>query len=54
MNIKTRVRPENESQKCYILRFQSAFGATKITTFLTEKEVARYEKAGISCEKVEV
>lgn len=53
MKIITRIKPENETQHCYILRFQSMFGATKITTFLTEKEAEKYEKNGIACERVE-
>lgn len=54
MRIITRIRPENESQKCYVLDVESAYGHTKITTFLTEKEVKKYEKSGINCQLKEV
>ena len=52
MKIMTRIRPENENQKPYKLQWQSMFGKTVLETFLTEKEVQKYTKQGIMCERL--
>lgn len=54
MKIINRVRPDNSQQKCYVLEFDGMYGHVKMETFLTEKEVKKYEKAGIKCQLKEV
>lgn len=53
MRVKLRIRPENESQKCYILTFDGTFGKTSVETFLTDKEAAAYVSTGVMCVKKE-
>lgn len=51
MKIATRIRPENDAQQLYKLRWSGAFGPIVLNTFITEAEAAKYTAAGIDCEK---